>query len=46
VIEILDNQNNIIKDYKFGEDFTETGMFLSYPGEITSGFSFIDYPYG
>lgn len=46
IIEILDKENRIIKEYKFGEDFTETGMFLSTPGEITSGFTFIDYPYG
>lgn len=45
-IEILNKDNKIVKSYEFGKDFTERGTGLSCPGEITSGFSFVDYPNG
>lgn len=44
VLEVLGREGNIIKKYKYGEDFIEQGYGYSAPGELTSGFSIVD-PY-
>lgn len=42
VLELLDSSDNLVKRYKFGEDFTETGLGYDFQGEVISGYSSVN----
>lgn len=43
VLDLLDSSGKVIKQYKYGEDFIEQSYGFSGPGDVTSGFAFMDY---
>lgn len=43
VLELIDSSGKVVKQYKYGDDFIEQGYGYSCPGELTSGYSFLEY---
>jgi hypothetical protein len=42
VLQLLDRNGSVVKEYKYGEDFVEQGYDFSAPGDITSGYKSVN----
>lgn len=46
IMELVDESGSVIKKYRYGDDFIEQGYGYSGPGELTSGYSYMEYDGG